>query len=473
MTTKYVDNRATGANNGGSGNDAWQSIAAVTGLSAGDVVEFVSGSGPYFEAFVLPGNGADGNPITWNGNGCEVTGRIDCNDSAYQWTASSGGTNEYYLEAVGGGNPGLVEVNCLTIDGNLMINSAEYGHTRGAVGSLLDLQYAWGDGDSLGFNTIYIRTNSGSPADYEVFAAQLTSIINTNWRYHVLNDFIFSYANDDLVEVRGWNWEIYRCVFLYANEQGVNSNIGDSAKTLTVSDCLFYWTGHRAFYVNKSGINNFYNCTDYGAHVFLLLAATLTSGSVTNVFNCISANGEAGAIDKKSAAAVLNEDYNCWFPRMTASGGALGYVSTANWPTTGAHDIPPSTATTESDQANLDDPEFVATSDSGLSACDFHLQATSPCKATGKARETAINVAGEVVCPFPIDGSGNVVFSASDNFSLSYSGIATPNETRVITDAGTVDVDDWDGVVDATILGGDNTADVTSINVYSPGDRPA
>ena len=57
--------------------------------------------------------------------------------------------------------------------------------------------------------------------------------------------------------------------------------------------------------------------------------------------------------------------------------------------------------------------------------------------------------------------------------SLSYSGIAADNETRAITDAGTVDVDDWDGIVDATINGADNLAQITSIDVYTTGERPA
>ena len=57
--------------------------------------------------------------------------------------------------------------------------------------------------------------------------------------------------------------------------------------------------------------------------------------------------------------------------------------------------------------------------------------------------------------------------------TLSYSGIAADNETRAITDAGTVDTDDWDGIVDATINGADNLAQITSITVYTTGERPA
>jgi len=56
---------------------------------------------------------------------------------------------------------------------------------------------------------------------------------------------------------------------------------------------------------------------------------------------------------------------------------------------------------------------------------------------------------------------------------LSYSGIAADNETRAVTDAGTVDVDDWDGVVDATIVGADDNGEIDSITVYTTGERPA
>jgi hypothetical protein len=34
-------------------------------------------------------------------------------------------------------------------------------------------------------------------------------------------------------------------------------------------------------------------------------------------------------------------------------------------------------------------------------------------------------------------------------------------------------IDDWDGVVDATLLGADNSGLVESITVYTTGERPA
>ena len=63
-----------------------------------------------------------------------------------------------------------------------------------------------------------------------------------------------------------------------------------------------------------------------------------------------------------------------------------------------------------------------------------------------------------------IPTSGSAVTRAAE--TLSYSGAWTAdNETRAITDAGTVDTDDWDGIVDATINRADNLAQITSIDV--------
>ena len=82
-----------------------------------------------------------------------------------------------------------------------------------------------------------------------------------------------------------------------------------------------------------------------------------------------------------------------------------------------------------------------------------------------------ISVESGTTATSPIPTSGTAVTRAAE--SLSYSGIAADNETRAITDAGTVDVDDWDGIVDATINGADNLAQITSIDVYTTGERPA
>jgi hypothetical protein len=69
----------------------------------------------------------------------------------YQWTASGSGTGEYYLEAAGGGDPELGEPDDMFEVGVGLM-------TAGTLGSLTASQWAYGDNDSLGFDTIYART---------------------------------------------------------------------------------------------------------------------------------------------------------------------------------------------------------------------------------------------------------------------------------------------------------------------------
>jgi hypothetical protein len=79
----------------------------------------------------------------------------------YQWTASGSGTSEYYLEANGGGDPGIaVGVNnssrWINEEGQSLVK------TDGTLGSLTAGQAAYGDNDTLGFDTIYVRLSDSS-----------------------------------------------------------------------------------------------------------------------------------------------------------------------------------------------------------------------------------------------------------------------------------------------------------------------
>jgi len=75
----------------------------------------------------------------------------------YQWTASGSGTAEYYLEADGGGDPSLSEPF------RVLENSSEL--TEGTLGSLAVSEWGWGDNDSLGHNTVYVRLSDGTDPD--------------------------------------------------------------------------------------------------------------------------------------------------------------------------------------------------------------------------------------------------------------------------------------------------------------------
>ena len=118
------------------------------------------------------------------------------------------------------------------------------------------------------------------------------------------------------------------------------------------------------------------NCLDYGSHLFGLIGASVTSAGSLTIYNSVSAYNEAGAIDKKSATAVLTEGYNVWYPRFGAAGAMLGYVSAANWTTTASTDYPPSAATTISTivanvSAGAKNPQLKSPSSNSFTATDM------------------------------------------------------------------------------------------------------
>lgn len=77
----------------------------------------------------------------------------------YQWTLSGSGTSEYYLELSGGGDPGLA----LTLI--LLENGIEIPRNIGGVGSLSAGEWDYGDNDTLGFNTFYVRLTDSTDPD--------------------------------------------------------------------------------------------------------------------------------------------------------------------------------------------------------------------------------------------------------------------------------------------------------------------
>lgn len=91
--------------------------------------------------------------------GSETKFTVDLSVAAtYRWTAGGGGTDEYYLELAAGGDPGI-PVEPLDI----LENSVAM--TPGTVDSLAVGEWDWGDSDSLGYNTIYVRLSDGADPD--------------------------------------------------------------------------------------------------------------------------------------------------------------------------------------------------------------------------------------------------------------------------------------------------------------------
>ena len=91
-------------------------------------------------------------------------------NATYKWTVSGSGTGEYYLDLAAGGDPGLTEPAGVYENGSLL--------TAGTVGSLSASEWDWGDNDTLGFNTIYVRL--ADDADPDSKAADYVQYSNTD-----------------------------------------------------------------------------------------------------------------------------------------------------------------------------------------------------------------------------------------------------------------------------------------------------
>jgi len=85
-------------------------------------------------------------------------------NTTYKWTVSGSGTNEYYVDLTGGGDPSLASPAAVyeTATGDMSSASAL---TAGTVGSLTAGQYDYGDNDTLGYSTIYVRLTDNSDPD--------------------------------------------------------------------------------------------------------------------------------------------------------------------------------------------------------------------------------------------------------------------------------------------------------------------
>lgn len=83
---------------------------------------------------------------------------VNVRSPAYSWTASGSGTNEYYLRTAANANPGFAAIpTTVTINGSAA--------TSGSVGSLAAGRWGYGDNDTLGYSTLYVRLSDGTDPD--------------------------------------------------------------------------------------------------------------------------------------------------------------------------------------------------------------------------------------------------------------------------------------------------------------------
>jgi hypothetical protein len=102
--------------------------------------------------------------------------------SVYKWTESVAQAGEYHLELAAGGDPGILSIQYLLEDGSKM--------TEGSLGSLAEGEWKYGNNDTLGYNTPYVRIVGTTDPDGEstgyiqapvMVASPLTSITDLNY----------------------------------------------------------------------------------------------------------------------------------------------------------------------------------------------------------------------------------------------------------------------------------------------------
>lgn len=89
---------------------------------------------------------------------------ISLRTAAYAWTASGSGTNEYYLRTAASGDPGFIATPPST--SGVYINGSSA--TKGSLGSLSAGTWGFGDNDTLGYSTVYVRLSGGGDPDAQV-----------------------------------------------------------------------------------------------------------------------------------------------------------------------------------------------------------------------------------------------------------------------------------------------------------------
>ena len=419
MGKYYIDDRATGANNGdlnggvpdanGIVQDAFQTK---TDMEAGvptngvHTLICVSGSGPY----PAPWDGV-GNTKTIEGNGCVVDGSVDLNGSAYKWTKSVANPLVSYIEAAAGGDPSLVEPKSGTINGKYQeTNAEEAQYQMGAAGSLDDEFIAWqvsGAGpDSLAFDTVYARYDAGL-SSITIKVAQVDYCWDTNFTSNVVNDLILMYSNIELVRYRaGSSTQTQnRCAYLYGGDgQGIDCQ---QANNVVINSGIGFFAGHRFATASSalSGNITLNDCLDVNSHLFGLIHASYTNTYLMR--NCIIYNQSAGGIDTNAnTLGTFAEHNNHWYPSFNG-GGALEYPDGTDntWTTTDAADLPPSLDTGANTRAAIDaamvvagyesgDPKFTNINLRDFFDCDFRLQPDSPCLGKGIEWQDGVNLIG-------------------------------------------------------------------------------
>ncbi len=86
-----------------------------------------------------------------------ATTKVDLTGVLYDWTAAGHGTNEYYCVLAAGGDPSLAHPDRVDIAGAQA--------TEGTLATLAAGEWGYGDHETLGYSTVYVRLSDGTDPD--------------------------------------------------------------------------------------------------------------------------------------------------------------------------------------------------------------------------------------------------------------------------------------------------------------------
>lgn len=193
---------------------------------------------------------------------------ISLTKPVYKWTVSAAQANEYRLELIGGGDPGI------SAPGAVYINSAVAA--AGTLGALTVGQYAYGDNDTLGYSTVYVRvTGSVDPDTLAIGYIQM-------YQVPVATDHVRipagsgAIAGIDLTGVALGD---------FVSEEGHTAAVGSFDNPLCIDPDLFEWSGVGPSYIHSIGaiahdVRNAGTGTSGTAGLYL----TTTQASILTVF---------------------------------------------------------------------------------------------------------------------------------------------------------------------------------------------
>lgn len=198
---------------------------------------------------------------------------VSLRNAGYSWTASGSGTGEYYLRTAASGDPGIADPGTTTG----AITGGDANFANGTAGSLAASQFDYGDNDTLGYSTIYVRL--ADDADPDSKALDFVKL----FQVPVATDHVRIPAGAGAMagyDFSGVAWGDFIV------EDGYTNAIGSATLPLSIDPDRFEWSGTGRSYINSIGaIAHDVRKTGPGGAGLMGLYLTLTAGTTLTVYS--------------------------------------------------------------------------------------------------------------------------------------------------------------------------------------------